>query len=174
MIITPPSPHPHGRFGFLIKSQLNHPPKNASDYYCSCRLARLLPRRATVSQPDFCDFRFKNLFKSQPEKWKIFRRKFQQAEERQIVTAAEESFQRNNRAGRAFTYPNSSKQSKVMKHQSGFCTRIIVGNCRNLCAPCPFPPSEVINMQMLNVSEGSLNNPCLYFVRSRNSSIYRS
>lgn len=61
------------------------------------------------SLPDFSNFPFEN-----------WRRKFQQPEERQIVTAAAESFQRNNGAGPAFTYPNSSKQSKVMKDQSGF------------------------------------------------------
>lgn len=148
---------PRRRFGFLIKSQLNRPPKNASDHFCSCGLARLLPRRAKQSQPDFSNF----LFESR-------RRKFQQPEERQIVTAAEESFQRNNGAGPAFTHPNSSKQSKVMKDQSGFLHQ---DNCWQLselaCAVSVYHFSLfLINMQTLNFSEGSLNNPRLYFAQS--------
>lgn len=141
------------------------PQKNASDYSCSCRVGRLLPQRATVSQADFSNFLFSKTSssRSQKKRRKIFRRKFQQPEERQTAMAAEESFQRNSRAGRTFMYPNLSKPSEVIKHQSGFCTRIMVCNCQNLRLPCRFPLSEVINMQTLNVPEGSLNNPRLYF-----------
>lgn len=152
---------PHrGWFGFLIKSQLNCPPQNASDYYCSCRLASLPPRKGNSVPP------------RQPEKRKIFRRKFQ-PEERQVVTAAKESFQRNNRAGRAFTYPNLSKQSKVyIKAVFAPGQLIAPGNSQNLRVPCWFP--KVINTQTSNVSERSLNNPRLHFAPSCHSSIFRS
>ena len=56
-MITPPHTHtPRGWFASIIISQVNRHPKPASDYHCSCRLARLLLRRATVSQPDFSNF----------------------------------------------------------------------------------------------------------------------